>query len=96
MYLKQRLFALALIVGFAALTYYNWHQLWEEGKYSLKLAAFGPLGVVGGFFLLLFPTMMGKPNTTQERVILLLVFVVGIVAGLINWFLMDPGFFGMN
>ena len=95
MYLKQRLFALALIVAFAGLTYYNWHQLWQEHEYSLKLAAFGPLGVVGGFFMLFFPTMLGKPNTTQERVIVFLVFIVGIVAGLINWFLMDPGFFGM-
>ena len=95
MYLKQRLFAVVLILGFAGLTYYNWHQLWQENKYSLKLAAFGPVGVVGGFFMLLFPTMVGKPDTTKEKVIVMLVFVVGIVAGLINWFLMDPGFFGM-
>ncbi|HEX5965562.1 MAG TPA: hypothetical protein VFY51_06510 [Pyrinomonadaceae bacterium] len=95
MYLKQRLFAVALIVGFAGLTYYNWHQLWQENKYSLKMAAFGPVGVIGGFFMLLFPTMIGKPNTTQEKVIVILVFVVGLAAGLINWYLMDPGFFGM-
>lgn len=95
MYIKQRIFAVVLIVGFAALTYYNWHQLWTEQKYSLKLAAFGPVGVVGGFFLLFFPSMTGKPNTTQEKVIVLMVFVVGIIAGLVNWFLMDPGFFGM-
>jgi hypothetical protein len=95
MHIKQRLFALVLILGFAGLTYYNWHQLWEENKYSLKLAAFGPVGVVGGLFLLFFPTMFGKPNTTQEKVIVLLVFVVGLAAGLINWYLMDPGFFGM-
>lgn len=95
MYLKQRLFAVVLILAFAGLTYYNWRQLWQEGEYSLKLAAFGPVGVVGGFFILLFPTMIGKPNTTQERVIVIAVFVIGLVAGLINWFLMDPGFFGM-
>ena len=95
MYLKQRLFAVVLILAFAGLTYYNWRQLWQEGEYSLKLAAFGPVGIVGGFFMLLFPTMIGKPNTTQERVIVIAVFVVGLVAGLINWFLMDPGFFGM-
>ena len=95
MYLKQRLFALVLILAFAGLTYYNWHQLWSENKYSLKMAAFGPVGVIGGFFMLLFPTMIGKPNTTKERVIVFIVFGVGLVAGLINWFLMDPGFFGM-
>jgi hypothetical protein len=95
MYIKQRLFAVVLILGFAGMTYYNWRQLWQENEYSLKLAAFGPVGVVGGFFLLLFPTMTGKPNTTQEKVVVILVFVIGIVAGLINWFLMDPGYFGM-
>ena len=95
MYLKQRLFALVLILAFAGLTYYNWHQLWSENKYSLKMAAFGPVGVIGGFFMLLFPAMIGKPNTTKEKVIVFIVFGVGLVAGLINWYLMDPGFFGM-
>lgn len=95
MYIKQRLFGLVLIIAFTGLTYYNWHQLWAEGKYSLKMAAFGPLGVVGGLFLVLFPTMGGKPNTTRDRIAVLVVFVIGIIAGLINWYLMDPGYFGM-
>ena len=95
MNIKQRLFGLVLIIGFVGLTYYNWHQLWTEGSYSLKLAAFGPVGVVGGFFLLLFPTMGGKPNSTRDRFVVLAVFVVGLLAGLLNWFLMDPGYFGM-
>lgn len=95
MYIKQRLFGLILIIAFVGLTYYNWHQLWEQGEYSLKMAAFGPLGVVGGVFLVLFPTMGGKPNSTRERIAVLAVFVVGIIAGLVNWYLMDPGYFGM-
>jgi len=95
MYLKQRLFGLILIIGFVGLTYYNWQQLWTKGEYSLKMAAFGPLGIVGGAFLVFFPTMGGKPNTTRDRVAVLAVFVVGIIAGLVNWYLMDPGFFGM-
>lgn len=94
MHIKARLFALLLIAVCGAMLYYGWHRLWEEGVYSLKMAAFAPLGVVGGFFLLLFPTMGGKPNTTKEKVIVFAVFAIGIVAGLINWFLMDPGFFG--
>ncbi|HEX7330728.1 MAG TPA: hypothetical protein VF290_04465 [Pyrinomonadaceae bacterium] len=94
MHIKARLFAILLIGVCGAMIYYGWHRLWEEGVYSLKMAAFAPLGVVGGFFLLLFPTMGGKPNTTKEKVIVFTVFAIGIVAGLINWFLMDPGFFG--
>jgi hypothetical protein len=68
--------------------------LHSEGRYSLKMAAFGPLGVVGGLFILLFPTKGGRPETTRDRVIVLLVFAFGAAAGLLNWYLMDPGFFG--
>ena len=95
MYIKQRLFALVMIIGFIGLTSYNWQQLWNDGRYSLKMAAFGPVGVVGGFFILLFPTMAGRPETTRQRLVLLAVFVVGLAAGLVNWYLMDPGFFGI-
>jgi NhaP-type Na+/H+ or K+/H+ antiporter len=93
-HLKVRLLAVVIIVVFVGLTYYNWQQLNSEGQYSLKLAAFGPVGVVGGLFLLLFPGKGGKPETTRDKLIALLVFGAGLVAGLYNWFLMDPGFFG--
>jgi NhaP-type Na+/H+ or K+/H+ antiporter len=92
-HLKVRLLAVVIIVVFAGLTYYNWHQLSDEGRYSLKLAAFGPVGVVGGLFLLLLPDKVGKPETTRNKIIVLLVFGVGLAAGLLNWYLMDPGFF---
>lgn len=91
---KGRLLGVLLILLFAALTYFNWHQLRTEGEYSLKLAAFGPVGVAGGLFLLLFPGMGGKPETTRQKVVVLLVFGVGAAAGIVNWYLMDPGFFG--
>jgi hypothetical protein len=74
--------------------YYNWQQLTGEGSYSVKLAAFGPVGVMGGLFLLLFPGKGGRPETAKDKVIALLVFVFGLMAGLYNWYLMDPGFFG--
>ena len=96
MYLKQRVFALVLIVVCAGMIYYGWYLLRSEGVYYLKMATFAPLGVVGGIFLLLFPTMSGKPNSTKQKVIVFAVFAIGILAGLINWFLMDPGFFGFE
>ena len=92
--MKARLFAIVLILISAALISVNWYQLLTEGRYSMKLAAFGPLVGVGGFFLLLFPAKGGKPQTTIDKVIALVVFGIGLVAGLINWYLMDPGFFG--
>ena len=93
-YLKARIFAVIIIVICAGLIYINWRQLINEGTYSMKLAAFGPVGVVGGFFLLFFPGKGGKPETTRDKVIALLIFGIGLVAGLYNWYLMDPGFFG--
>lgn len=93
-HLKSRLLAIAVILIFSGLMYYNWQQLTSEGRYSMKLAAFGPVGVVGGLFLLLFPGKGGKPETTKDKIIALLVFGIGLVAGLYNWYLMDPGFFG--
>ena len=93
-HLKARIFALVLILGGVGLIYYNWQQLLHEGSYSFKLASFAPVVGVGGIFLLIFPSLAGKPNTTKEKVIVLLVLVIGLAAGLVNWYLMDPGFFG--
>jgi len=92
--LKVRLFALVLILLFAGMTYYNWHQLHNEGEYSTKMAAFGPVGVIGGLFVLVFPSKVGKPQTLVDKLIVLGVLIVGLAAGLVNWYLMDPGFFG--
>ena len=72
------------------------YRLLEEGVYSLKMAAFAPLGVVGGLFLLLFPSFGGKPTTSKQKVVVFVVFVIGMLVGLVNWFLMDPGFFGFG
>jgi NhaP-type Na+/H+ or K+/H+ antiporter len=93
-HLKARLLGVVIITVCAGLIYYNWNELHHTGSYSLKLAAFGPVGVVGGFFLLLFPGKGGRPQTTKDKIIALLVFGIGLAAGLFNWFLMDPHFFG--
>jgi hypothetical protein len=94
MQIKTRIFGLLLIVIGAGLAYYNWQQLWSKGEYSLKLAAFAPLCAVGGIFMLLVPSAAGKPETTKQKLLVMLVLVIGLGAGLVNWFLMDPAFFG--
>ena len=93
-YIKIRIFALVIILVGAFLIHTNWHQLHSDGQYSMKLAAFSPLIVVGGVFLLFFPTKFGKPETVGEKILVMAVFIIGILAGLVNWYLMDPGFFG--
>ena len=92
-HLKARVLALVLISVSLIIIYINWHQLQQEQVYSVKMAAFGPVIGIGGIFLLLFPAKAGKPNTTADKIVVLLVLVIGLVAGLINWYLMDPGFF---
>ena len=93
-HLKARLLAIVIIVVFVGLMYLNWRDLTTSGTYSTKMATMGPVGLVGGLFLLLFPSKAGKPTTTKDKVLVLFVFAVGLIAGLINWYLMDPGFFG--
>ena len=92
--LKIRLFALLIILTSGGLVYYSWYQLRHEGRYSLKPVTFGPVGVIGGIFLLICPTKIGKPETTREKIVVMAVFGLGLAAGLVNWFLMDPGRFG--
>ena len=91
---KARIFAILLILLSIGLIYYNWRQLLQEHQYSMKLAAFAPVCVVGGLYLLIFPSKAGKPTTAKEKIIVLIIFGIGLVAGLANWYLMDPGFFG--
>ncbi len=93
-HLKIRLFAVALVVIGAGLVYVNWRELLHAHKYSTKIAAFAPLCVVAGLFLIAFPGFSGKPNTTQEKLVGALVLVIGLLAGLLNWYWMDPRFFG--
>jgi hypothetical protein len=94
-HLKARMFAVLLILVGSGLIYWNWHDLHAKGEYSMKVAAFAPLVAVGGVFLLFFPGRAGKPESRSDKVITFMVFVIGLLAGLANWFLMDPGFFGM-
>jgi hypothetical protein len=94
MHIKARLFAVLLILGSIAMIYYGWYRLAQGGDNYPKMAAFSPLIGVGGIFLLFFPSLGGKPDSTKQKLIVLVVFVIGMIAGLINWSLMDPGFFG--
>lgn len=94
MYMKRRLLGLMLIVLFAGMIYYSWYTLRTEGRYYLKMATMGPVGIVAGLFMVFFPAMGGTPRTVREKVIVFGLLAIGVVAGLINWYLMDPGRFG--
>jgi peptidoglycan/LPS O-acetylase OafA/YrhL len=95
-YLKMRLLALVVIVIFAGLLYLQWRELRQEGRYSVKIAGLAPLGILGGLFMLLFPWKAGKPETGMDKLIVFLVFILGMAAGAVNLYLMDPGFFSFR
>jgi CDP-diglyceride synthetase len=89
-----RLFALIGIAGSAGITYHNWMQLNTEGKYSMRAAVLAPLFVVMSIFIFFFPKYFGKLETTREKIIVMLIFIIGAAAGVYNLYLMDPSMFG--
>jgi hypothetical protein len=91
--IKARLFGLLICLVSAGLTWYNWQDLLKHQSFSLKIATFGPVGIIGGFFLMLFPAYSGVPQSTKDRVLVFAVFGLGLVAGLLNLYLMDPRMF---
>ena len=92
-YWKIRLFALVVIAIGAFMIYNSWQQLMNEGMYSTRWVVMTPIIVVFGVFLLFFPTKIGRPETTLDKFLVLLVFGVGLAAGFYNWYLMDPHYF---
>lgn len=96
LHLKARLLGLVIIAIFAGLLYYDWHMLRQEGQYYMKLAVLAPLGIIGGIFVLLFPTKAGPPQTGADKLVVFLVFLLGAAAGVLNLYLMDPGFFSFR
>lgn len=75
--------------------YYVWMKSQTENLYYPKIAVFAPLGVVVGIFLMLFPQYSGTPETKRDKIVVFSVFAIGIIAGLFNWVLLDPGKFGL-
>ena len=90
-----RLFGLAI----AALSYWlvnsQWTDFYADGTFSLRYVVAGPIGIVMGIFLFLFPKFVGVPEKTSEKIIVSFVFLLGIAAGLYNLYLMDPSKLGL-
>lgn len=93
MLIPQRIFGLIIAAISAGMLYYVWTEAQTNNVYYPKMAAFTPLGVAGGIFLMILPQYSGKPETKREKIIVFIVFTIGIILGLINWYLIDPGFF---
>jgi hypothetical protein len=88
--IKQRFFGLLIALISTGVLYWTWYDAQQNGGYYIKAAAFAPLGIVMGIFLIFFPQFSGKPETAREKFITLTVFGIGMLCGLFNWYLIDP------
>src|SRR5574339_70180 len=88
-----RLFGLAASLFAAGVIYYNWQELLSEGTYSFRIAGIGPLFVVYGLYIMVFPTKIGRPETGFDKFMVILLTLIGAAAGAYNWYLMDPAKF---
>ena len=91
--LKQRISALILALVSAGILLETRFEAQHGDRYFLKAAAFTPLGIVGGIFLIFFPQFFGKPETTREKLVALAIFAVGLAFGLVNWYSIDQQVF---
>ena len=88
--LKQRIAAIFITLASIGILWETWAEARHGGGYFLKAAAFAPVGIVVGIFLIFFPKYYGKPETTREKFVVATVYCVGMVIGLFNWYLIDP------
>lgn len=91
--LKQRIAAIFITLASIGILCETWFEVRHDGSYFLKAAAFAPVGTVVGIFLIFFPKYYGKPETTREKAVVMSVYVVGLIFGLFNWYLIDPQVF---
>lgn len=87
-----RLFGLGASLIAAAVVYLNWQELLRDGTYSLRAAGAGPMFIVYGLFVMLFPTL-AKPETKFDKFMAFFALLLGAAAGIYNWYLMDPAKF---
>ena len=87
--LKQRIAAIFITLASIGILLKTWSEARRDGGYFLKVAAFAPVGIVVGIFLLFFPKYYGKPETAREKAVVLSVYAVGVLIGLVNWYLID-------
>jgi hypothetical protein len=89
-----RFFGLLMIAIGIAGWWYNWHLMATEGQYYIKLCLLGPLGVFGGFLVLLRPDWAGplrKDSTPAHKVSLVAVIgLVAVASGIDLYLLMHP------
>jgi len=88
---KVRIFGLFFFLFFVGAIAYNWHLLITEGRYYLQASGLSPIGALVGLAILFFPrnAFKSKPRDKKSVAIMLIVGIIGMILGGINFYLMD-------
>ncbi len=88
--LKQRLFLAVVALLGCATTLYNWYILGVEHRYYPKLAFFAPGFAVLFGAVSIRPSLAGpvSPADKQKKYRQAALLLLGVTAGLINWYAM--------
>ena len=88
---KRRLFAMIFFLFFIGAIAYNWHLLITQGKFYLQASGLAPIGALVALIFFLVPSraLNTHPRDKRSIIIMVLVGIVGMVLGGINFYLMD-------
>lgn len=98
--MKNRLLGVLVFLGSAAVLYYNWHTLLNDGYYYPKMSGIAPLCLLAGLFMIAAPSLPdaqpvtpGTPAAARRAVFAAAVFfgglLFGIALGFVNLYLMS-------
>ena len=90
LHLKTRFLGLFLFLLFVGAIVYDWRLLINEGYFYPKLAGIAPFGALGSLVMIIQPALAGRPNPADKtsKVIGIIVVLIGLILGGINFYLM--------
>ena len=90
--LKRRFVGGVCFLLFAGCVAFNWYLLIHQGYFYPKLSGLGPIVAMFSLMLVAFPSLArSRPNGSEKRriIVTLIVGVIGLALGGINFYLMD-------
>jgi len=90
--LKGRPLGIAGFLLMASGIAFNWYLLVHDGYFYPKLSGLGPIVAMFSLMLVAFPSLArSRPNGSEKRriIVTLIVGVIGLALGGINFYLMD-------
>jgi uncharacterized membrane protein YjfL (UPF0719 family) len=88
---RYRILGFFLFILFIGTIGYNWHLLISTGNYYLEASGLAPMGALWGLALIFSPSaaFKAKPGNKKSVKLMLIIGIIGLVLGSINFYLMD-------